>query len=142
MHARQTVEKAAAAVARADAEAERTREARDEAIRDAAASGQSKAAIARAASMSRPQVVGITQKGEGRARGGDVLARVANSAAAARAAREARHVEVLARDAVLAEVADAGELTAAEAARIANVTRSVVSDARARRRAEAEQSAG
>lgn len=67
MHARQTVEKAAAAVARADADAERTREARDEAIRDAAASGQAKAAIARAASMSRAQVVGITQRGEGRA---------------------------------------------------------------------------
>ena len=137
MNAQKAVEKAAQAVAAADAEAIRTRQERDAALCDASASGEPKARIARAAEMSRAQVVGIIQKGAGRARGGDVLARVAHTAAAARAARVARHEAVSARDALLVDVADSGELTAAEAARIAGVPASIVSDARARRRAGA-----
>ena len=86
MDARKAVERAAAAVEAAEAEVTRTREERDAALCDAAASGAPKARIARAAEMSRSHVVGIIEKGAGRARGGDVLVRVANSAAAARAA--------------------------------------------------------
>ena len=99
MDARKAVERAAAAVEAAEAEVTRTREERDAALCDAAASGAPKARIARAAEMSRSHVVGIIEKGAGRARGGDVLARVANSAAAARAARNARREAVAARDA-------------------------------------------
>lgn len=137
MDARKAVEKSAAAVEAAEAEVIRTREERDAALCDAAASGVPKARIARAAEMSRPQVVSIIQKGAGRARGGDVLARVANSAAAARAARTARHEAVTARDALLAQVTDAGQLTAAEAARLAGVAPAVVSQARAAAKANA-----
>lgn len=138
MDARKAVEKAAAAVEAAEAEVTRTRDERDAALCDAAASGAPKARIARAAEMSRAQVIGIIEKGAGRARGGDVLARVANSAAAARAARDARHEAVTARDALLVQVADAKQLTAAEAARIADVPPSTVSNARAHQRTAAE----
>ena len=138
MDARKAVERAAAAVEAAEAEVTRTREERDAALCDAAASGAPKARIARAAEMSRSHVVGIIEKGAGRARGGDVLARVTNSAAAARAARSARREAVAARDALLVQVSDAKQLTAAEAARIAGVPPSIISDERARQRAATE----
>ena len=138
MDARKAVERAAAAVEAAEAEVTRTREERDAALCDAAASGVPKARIARAAEMSRAHVVGIIEKGAGRARGGDVLARVANSAAAARAARNARREAVAARDALLVQVSDAKQLTAAEAARIAGVPHSIISEERARQRAATE----
>ena len=145
MDARKAVEKAAAAVEAAEAEVTRTRDERDAALCDAAASGAPKARIARAAEMSRAQVVGIIEKGAGRARGGDVLARVAPGtgagplgAAPARAARSARHEAVTARDALLVQVANAKQLTAAEAARIAGVPPSTISNARAHQRTAAE----
>ena len=59
MDARKAVEKAAAAVEAAEAEVTRTRDERDAALCDAAASGAPKARIARAAEMSRAQVIGI-----------------------------------------------------------------------------------
>ncbi|MDK8528047.1 MAG: hypothetical protein QP851_11860, partial [Micrococcus luteus] len=65
---------------------------------------------------------------------------VANSAAAARAARSARREAVAARDALLVQVSDAKQLTAAEAARIAGVPPSIISDERARQRAATEPS--
>ena len=58
--------------------------------------------------------------------------------AAARAARSARREAVAARDALLVQVSDAKQLTAAEAARIAGVPPSIISDERARQRAATE----
>lgn len=138
MDARRAVEDAAAAVAAADAEVTRTREERDEAMRDASATGAPTAQVARAARMARPQAHDVITDGAGRARGGDVLARVTTTAEAARAARAARREAVRARDAVLVQVTEDGELTVTEAARLAGVTPGAVSQARAKARALAQ----
>lgn len=137
MDARQAVENAAAAVDAADTAVERTRSERDQAMRDASASGSPTAHVARAARMARQQVHGIIEAGRGRARGGDVLARVTATADAARAAREESRATVRARNAVLVQVTNAGELTVTEAARLAGVTPAVVSQARAAAKAAA-----
>ncbi|MBB4734720.1 sRNA-binding protein [Micrococcus cohnii] len=136
--AEQQVVEAAARVRETAEAVTATKDARNAAMRDAAASGHATAAIARAARMARPQVHNIIAAGLGTVDPGDVLAAVTETAEAARQARTARHAAVQARDAVLVEVTESGAMTAARAADLAGLRPSQVSETRARARAANE----
>lgn len=110
------------AAAEAEKAAEETREAatwaRDEAMRDAKASGCSVVSIAGAADLSRSAAHAVMRAGAGAARGGDALARVSAAAKDWRSARDAHKAALAALNIAVAEAMDSGTVSAARVQQI------------------------